>query len=249
MSELERPSKSPKFWSKTLNGNKTLPRIESQDSIVNIKNPVGVRGTTMTTASPPDTPVVLERRVVLPSSGATAVIISINRPDKLNCFNSAVCQQLSQRFGALNKSVADSDNTGGSHDDDDDTVAAVIFTGEGTSFCAGADLADPPSPLDQSSDLPKDLINNPVHHMQRLGVPIIAALKGYVSPFLTCYPLTCFLFRFPPNKSSVRPNSCPQRNTSSLLFQSSLTYDTNSSPNITQKINKNRSSLEGSSLH
>jgi hypothetical protein len=90
----------------------------------------------------------------------------------LNCFNSEVCDSLSSIFASLK---------------DDPNVAAVILTGEGTSFCAGADLSNPPNPLVQSSDLPDHLLVNPVHQMSLLQVPIIGALKGYVSfTFVQC---------------------------------------------------------------
>lgn len=112
-------------------------------------------------------PVVLQTRQALPSSGKEVVIVSINRPDRLNCFNSEVCDSLSSIFASLRV--------------DDPNIAAVILTGEGTSFCAGADLSNPPNPLVQSSDLPDHLLVNPVHQMSLLQVPIIGALKGYVS--------------------------------------------------------------------
>lgn len=72
---------------------------------------------------------------------------------------------------------------GGDEDTDDEAnaIAAVIFTGAGNSFCAGADLSGPPNPLHQSSDLPHHLRWNPVHQMGRVGVPIIGALRGHVS--------------------------------------------------------------------
>lgn len=113
-----------------------------------------------------DSAVVLQKRQVLPSSGREVVIVSINRPDRLNCFNSDVCDALASIFASLQ------------HDTD---LAAVILTGEGSSFCAGADLSDPPNPLVQSSDLPEHLKVNPVHQMSALQVPLIGALRGYVS--------------------------------------------------------------------
>ena len=50
----------------------------------------------------------------------------------------------------------------------------------GDSFCAGADLSNPPNPLEQSSDLFENLLKNPVYQMSRIQIPIIGALKGYV---------------------------------------------------------------------
>mmetsp|Transcript_16529 Transcript_16529/g.28011 ORF Transcript_16529/g.28011 Transcript_16529/m.28011 type:complete len:297 (-) Transcript_16529:1084-1974(-) len=108
---------------------------------------------------------VLVRRLKLPSSGAEIAVVSINRPDQLNCFNPDVCHQLAGAFRSLRQ---------------ESDLVAVIFRGEGSSFCAGADLADAPDPLEQSSDLEDDLVNNPVHQMRQLRVPLIGALTGYV---------------------------------------------------------------------
>jgi len=129
------------------------------------------------TSSAATPPVVLTRTIELPNSGQHAVVVSLNRPDRLNCFNIEVVTQLSSAFRqiAQRTSLAQRDRDG-----DDDTIAAVIFTGEGRSFCAGADLSDPPSPIDQASDLPHHLYNNPVYQMSKVGVPIIGALKGHV---------------------------------------------------------------------
>lgn len=115
-----------------------------------------------------EAPVVLQSRHVLPTSGKEVVIVSINRPTQLNCFNLDVCHALASIFRSLQQQQ-------------DDDLAAIILTGEGTSFCAGADLSDPPSPIIMSSDLPHHLEINPVHQMSLMKVPIIAALKGYVS--------------------------------------------------------------------
>jgi len=124
-------------------------------------------------------PVVLVRSVDLPRSGRRAVVISLNRPKRHNCFNMQVIRELSAAFRSVAEEVRRSAEAhgdgGGGHD-----LAAVVFTGEGRSFCAGADLTDPPSPLHQSSDLPHHLALNPVHHMGTVGVPVIAALKGHV---------------------------------------------------------------------
>lgn len=118
----------------------------------------------MKTETPPPE-VVLTKRVFLPKSNAEAIIVSINRPSQLNCFNTEVVCTLAKIFS----DIANNDD-----------VAAVIFTGNGKTFCAGADLSNPPNPLEQSSDLPDHLLNNPVYQMSRIKVPIIGALKGYV---------------------------------------------------------------------
>lgn len=117
------------------------------------------------------TSIVLTRRVELSKSGKTAVIVSLNRPTKKNCFNAEVCSSLSTIFSDIANEVATDPQT---------DIAAVIFTGVGPSFCAGADLSNPPNPLHQSSDLPERLLTNPVHQMGTVGVPIIGALRGHV---------------------------------------------------------------------
>ena len=52
--------------------------------------------------------------------------ITLDRPDKLNAFNPAMLADLIAAFDAT---------------DADDTVRAVIVTGAGRGFCAGADLS------------------------------------------------------------------------------------------------------------
>ncbi|ACI64414.1 predicted protein, partial [Thalassiosira pseudonana CCMP1335] len=111
------------------------------------------------------TNLVLTNRILLPQSRKHAILVTINRPSKKNCFNTAVCNELAAVFHNVAEEVRQS---------------AVIFTGAGPSFCAGADLSNPPNPLHQSSDLQHHLRWNPVYQMDRIGVPIIGALRGHV---------------------------------------------------------------------
>lgn len=126
-----------------------------------------VCSTIMTTApQSDDNDVVLLQRIPLTAAPEKNVaILTLNRPDRLNCFNSALCYRLASLVASLQQ---------------DESLAAVILTGAGNNFCAGADLSDPPSPLEQSSDLPHCLRRNPVYQMSLLQVPLIGALNGHV---------------------------------------------------------------------
>lgn len=114
-------------------------------------------------------PVVLTERIALPNNPhKTCIIIRLNRPESLNCFNTAVCHELANIFQQISIEIPKNKD-----------LAAVILTGNGKAFCAGADLTDPPNPLIQSSDLWENLQYNPVHFMDRLEIPIIGAVQGH----------------------------------------------------------------------
>ncbi len=63
--------------------------------------------------------------------------ITLNRPDTLNAFN---VQMMRDMITALDRT------------DDDDDVRAVIVTGAGRAFCAGADLEGGGDTFDHGSD-------------------------------------------------------------------------------------------------
>ncbi len=128
-------------------------------------------------------PVVLYERISLRRPGYSAALVTLNRPDKYNCFNTEMVSRLSQIFADI-------------ADEADTTLIAVIFTGKGTSFCAGADLKDPPDPIKQSSDLPCCLNDNPVYQMGRVAIPIIGAVQGYVGFLMYIVETTCILTIF-----------------------------------------------------
>jgi enoyl-CoA hydratase/carnithine racemase len=117
------------------------------------------------TRSAPDNQLVLLHRVALNTCDKNVAILTLNRPEQLNCFNAELCYRLASLIAELSC---------------DPSLAAVILTGAGSSFCAGADLSNPPNPIEQSSDLPHCLARNPAHQMSRLAVPIIGALHGHV---------------------------------------------------------------------
>ena len=65
--------------------------------------------------------------------------ITLNRPDRLNAFNR---QMLFELIDAVDKA------------DEDDDVRAIIFTGAGRGYCAGADLSAGAGSFDVSSRYP-----------------------------------------------------------------------------------------------
>jgi enoyl-CoA hydratase/carnithine racemase len=62
---------------------------------------------------------------ILYSVDDSILTITLNRPDRLNAFTETMCRELVDAFD---------------HADADDSVRAVIVTGAGRAFCAGADL-------------------------------------------------------------------------------------------------------------
>ena len=57
----------------------------------------------------------------------SVMIIALNRPEKMNTFNTALRREIAQAAIAANL---------------DETVRAVVLTGNGRAFSAGADLSD-----------------------------------------------------------------------------------------------------------
>ncbi len=100
--------------------------------------------------------------------------ITLNRPDKLNAFNGQM----------MNDLIAAFDQT-----DADDNVRAVIVTGEGRAFCAGADLSSGGNTFDRTKrdDIEQDLGENDTRRDGggRVALriydslkPVIAAVNG-----------------------------------------------------------------------
>lgn len=97
--------------------------------------------------------------------------ITLNRPDKLNAFNGTMRDEL---IDALD------------HADADDDVRAIIFTGAGRAYCAGADLSGGGSTFDRDVNADGGVVND-VHRdgggLVSLRIyeclkPTIAAVNG-----------------------------------------------------------------------
>jgi len=97
--------------------------------------------------------------------------LTLNRPDKLNCLNAAILHEMSKALADLNA---------------DDGIKVLILTGEGRSFCSGADLAEQPYGTDKNQPgisraehtTPFVSFGWVVKHIADFTKPVIAAVNG-----------------------------------------------------------------------
>ncbi len=101
--------------------------------------------------------------------------ITLNRPDRLNAFNTQMMREMIAAFDLT---------------DADDAVRAVIVTGAGRGFCAGADLAAGGATFDHTASTDQARVEARVNGVQRDGgglltlriydslKPVIAAVNG-----------------------------------------------------------------------
>jgi len=103
-----------------------------------------------------------------------AALITFNRPDKLNTWNNTVAAELSQ-------ALQDAES--------DDAVRAVVLTGAGRAFCAGADLergADTFAGRESGAGRSERNV-----HPYEIGKPVIAAINGPAVGVGMTYPMLC----------------------------------------------------------
>ncbi len=105
-------------------------------------------------------------------------IVTINRPEKMNSWNGDVARELSLALHQAN---------------DDDEVRAVVVTGSGRAFCAGADLESGGDTFagrsgDDDADEGRTLSNI---HPYELDKPVIAAINGAAVGVGMTYPMLC----------------------------------------------------------
>ena len=68
---------------------------------------------------------------------AGVAVLTLNRPEHLNAYTAEMGALLSKAYRDC---------------DDDDAVRAIVITGAGRAFCAGADFSGSTSPFDAPSD-------------------------------------------------------------------------------------------------
>ena len=92
-------------------------------------------------------------------------LLTLNDPERRNVVSNELNEELVSTFDELEKS----DDTG-----------AVVITGEGRAFCAGADLKERAKGDSDQSSGPASVINSsPSFTTLDIGKPIIAAINGY----------------------------------------------------------------------
>ena len=94
--------------------------------------------------------------------------VTLNRPDKLNAFNPAMSRDLIQFFTSVNKM---------------DDVRAIVITGAGRAFCAGADISGGSDAFKVWNDGSKPVPQRKADESITLAIynclkPIVAAING-----------------------------------------------------------------------
>ena len=106
--------------------------------------------------------------------------ITFNRPEKMNTWNAQVASEISEAMLKANT---------------DDEVRAIVLTGAGRAFCAGADLeggGDTFANRDESGGRQSDEgRNTPNVYPNEIDKPVIAAINGAAVGIGMTYPMLC----------------------------------------------------------
>ena len=104
--------------------------------------------------------------ILLTEDQGAVRILRLNRPDKLNALNTALTQTLLDALQAA---------------DAEEKVRAIVLTGEGRGFCAGADLAEFKELTPEHGKLVArraDLTCRTQSILQKLSKPVVSAVRG-----------------------------------------------------------------------
>ena len=136
-----------------------------------------------------------DKTVLYEVRGAVA-LVTLNRPQSLNSFTRAMHQQLWAAFDQIEA---------------DKSVRALVITGAGRGFCAGADLAEfdfaPGPDLIKRADpgpIIEQAFNPTVRKLQALRVPTVAAVNGVAAGAGASLAMTCDLAVAAPGASFIQ---------------------------------------------
>jgi 2-(1,2-epoxy-1,2-dihydrophenyl)acetyl-CoA isomerase len=109
-------------------------------------------------------------------------VVSMNRPEVLNALDASLCRATLEALADLGRS---------------NDVGAVVLTGEGRAFCAGADLRSTAETKDDGARRSPRRIHhdfNPViETIGKLDKPVIAAVRGSAAGIGMSFALACDL--------------------------------------------------------
>ena len=121
---------------------------------------------------------------LLVEQNGNIVVITLNRPDRLNAISRVMLNELSMKMTEANK---------------DPDVRCIVLTGSGKGFCAGLDLIDVGqggigSGDSKGSNRPRqlfDLRDAPINVMWNIDTPIVCALNGAATGYGMDIALLC----------------------------------------------------------
>ncbi len=94
----------------------------------------------------------------------SVALLTLDRPKALNSLDSATLEELIVKCGQIGA---------------DESVRAVVLTGEGRAFAAGADIAEMRGLAPLEADAFSQLGHRAMSSLEALSVPTIAAVNGY----------------------------------------------------------------------
>ncbi len=120
----------------------------------------------------------MDFKTILVDVGEQIATITLNRPEAMNAWNSAMAVELSKAMAAL---------------DTDDSVRAIVVTGAGRAFCAGADLGSGGESFGsgKSEQEARIALGFPSVMPYQIRKPVIAAINGHAIGVGITYPMSC----------------------------------------------------------
>jgi methylglutaconyl-CoA hydratase len=106
--------------------------------------------------------------VILKEKVGKTLILTLNRPERLNALNNELLRLLVEELSTAHK---------------DTTVSGIIITGNGNAFCAGGDLKERLSHFEADSSLYGDAMLSRLREIcsliESIGKPVVAAINGH----------------------------------------------------------------------